>query len=159
MYNAVSRDIIKLSDGQYMTKDGFFKIKTDNTCRYSTIHETFYNPVINEIREQFVHGLDDYELNRMYEGLYNMPYCTDLQVIAYYEKEDRKIKHKNGVLLNGDTVKIIKGRKIPVGTLKTFKEIQVWKDKYGRNQTYYAIFTDGTKTNIDNCILEKAFQD
>jgi len=159
MYNEVSREVVKLSDGQYMTKDGFFKVRSGCECRGAYIIETFYNPVKNEIREQLVHNLDDYELNRHYEVLYNMPYCTDMQVNAYYIKEDRRIKHSNGVLLAGDIAKIVKGRKLPIGSLKKFAEIQKWRDRFGRVQTYYAVFTDGTRTNIDNCILYKGFED
>ena len=63
--------------------------------------------------------------------------------------------HWKGVVLEGDTVEVVKGRKIPVGTIAVIKEFRDWKDQYGRVQTVYAVFEDGRKTNVENCRLVK----
>jgi len=75
---------------------------------------------------------------------FEMRKATDAEYKDYY--------HKEGFLFKGDKVKIIKGKKIPIGTEKEIKDFHRYnvQGTYGHQYTDYVDFTDGTKTNIQN---------
>lgn len=150
--------VIMLSDGNYMTSDGFFKMEP-NTNSYSLSTAIFYNPNTDIVQSRIVMDSDDDRNYELYKEIYNMPYCKDEQVIAYYEKAQRKLKHKIGMFMVGDLVKIVKGRKLPIGDIKQIKSFYDWQDRFGRVQARYVIFTDDTKTNKENCSLYKGILD
>lgn len=68
-------------------------------------------------------------------------------------KQERKdFARSLGYIFEGDMVEIIKGRKIPLGERKIVKygyRYQI-RGTYGHCYVDYLVFTDGTKTAIDN---------
>lgn len=122
---------------------GFFKVAQTGG---SFVVATFYNPDTNEIKTGCVRDYDYSDGSHDNDELYYMPVNEDIA---------RKYHHFLGRILVGDTVKVIKGRKLPVGTIGVVDRFWDYKDRYGRTQTRYIVFSDGTKTNIDNCELIK----
>ena len=86
---------------------------------------------------------------------YDYDDCSRDNDELYYMEIDREAeelyrKHLNIVAV-GDTVEVVKGRKIPHGTIAKVAKVYDWKDCYGRVQTRYAVFEDGRKTSVYNC--------
>lgn len=120
---------------------GFYKVAQSGG---SYVVATFYNPNTGEERTKRVRDYDYGDGSRDDDELYYME----------IDEEVRKIwLHKNGVILPGDRVKVVKGRKIPKGTEAVVERFFDWKDQYGRVQTRYVIFTDGRKTSVSNLVL------
>ena len=76
----------------------------------------------------------------------------------WYDKavdmDARKAWHKkNGVLDAGLTARVVKGRKVPIGYTGVVARIRKIYDRYGHHVANYAVFEDGTSTNVDNCVL------
>ena len=55
----------------------------------------------------------------------------------------------------GQRVRVVKGRKYPIGAEYVIQSFTYWTDSYGRVQTEYAIMTTGEKINILNLALVK----
>lgn len=106
--------------------------------------EVFYNLITGEEKQVATRDYDYNDGSRDIDILYNMPIDEEARVIWL---------HRHGIILKGDTVVISRGRKLPKGAVKTIADIKPYKDRYGRTLCDYAYFTDGTKTNIDNCDL------
>ena len=71
-------------------------------------------------------------------------------------KEALKIYNfDNNIIMEGQLVEVVKGRKMPIGYKGIIKKIYPYKDRYGRVQIYTAYFEDGQKTNIDNLKILK----
>lgn len=105
---------------------------------------TFFNPVTKEEKREVLRDYDYADCSRDNDELYFLP----------IDKEVQKVwMHHHGQIVAGDTVEVVKGRKLPIGYKGIVKEIKPFRDKYGRTQCHYAYFTDGSKTNIDNCKL------
>lgn len=121
--------------------EGFEKIGQSG-CLF--ILATFYNPVTKEYKSKCVRDYDYADRSRDIDELYYMP--VNKEVRRQYRKD-------NGIISVGDTVKVVKGRKVPVGTVAVVQEIKPWHDRYGRRQATYLYFTDGTRTNANNCVL------
>lgn len=68
------------------------------------------------------------------------------------EREKKDFARRLGYVFEGDTVEIVKGRKLPIGEHKIVKDAYRYEvpNTYGHSYTDYLVFTDGTKTNIDN---------
>lgn len=124
-----------------MIRKGFFKVAESGG---SYVVDTFYNPDTKEVYTECVRDYDYNDCSRDKDELYHM---------AIDEDARRAWLHDSGVILKGDTVKVVKGRKIPVGTVAEVVNIYDWRDRYGRVQTTYAVFADGRETNINNCVL------
>ena len=58
-----------------------------------------------------------------------------------------------GVITDGLTAKVVKGRKVPIGFTGKVARIRKIYDRYDRWVANYAVFEDGTTTNVDNCVL------
>lgn len=124
--------------------NGFYKVSVNNGGVCSC---TFFNPDTKESFSEIVWDIDDDRLL----------WDEKIQILRYLplDYEVRKIwLHHNGIIVEGDTVEVIKGRKIPIGYIGIVKEIKPFRDKYGRWQADYIYFTDGKKTNYNNCILK-----
>lgn len=104
----------------------------------------FYNPVTQETKTACVRDYDYFDCSRDNDALYNMP--IDKEAAELYRKH-------NGVIAAGDIVKVVKGRKIKVGTIAKVKRVFDYCDCYGRAVARYAVFEDGQKTNVNNCML------
>ena len=125
-------------------KEGFFKVKQDGG---TFICATFFNPATGEEFSECVRDYDYSDCSRDNDELYYMPINEDVF---------RQWQHHHGVILEGDVIQVVKGRKVPVGTVATVRKKYPFKDKYGRFCTMYLYLDNGMKTNIDNCILVKA---
>lgn len=113
---------------------------------FSLTIATFFNPITKESFSQRVWDIDDDRL------LYDDE-VQELRDMPINETVKRAYLHHNGRILTGDTVKVIKGRKMPIGYVGTVENIKPYYDKYHRWQANYIYFADGQRTNINNCML------
>ena len=61
---------------------------------------------------------------------------------------------KNGIVAVGLRAKVVKGRKVPIGYSGLVSRIRKIYDRYDRWVANYVEFEDGTRTNINNCVLD-----
>lgn len=61
----------------------------------------------------------------------------------------------NGVVMAGLRAKVVKGRKVPIGYSGLVAKIRKVYDRYDRWVANYAVFEDGTSTNVANCVLDE----
>ena len=124
----------------------FYKVHTSG---FSLTIATFYNPITKESFSRKVWDIDDDRLlwEDDIQELRDMPIDKEVQRMYY---------HHNGRILERDIVKVVKGRKMPVGYIGTVKEIKPYYDRYKRWQANYVYFADGQRTNINNCVLIEA---
>ena len=136
-----------MAANRVITRD---EIKTDSNWRKisqeggSYITARFFNIETLEEAGFTVRDYDYADCRNDDDDLYYM--TIDFEAI-------KKYKRSRGIIQEGDRVMIVKGRKFPAGTVKTVRKIYPFKDRYGRWIADYAYFTDGTKCNIENCIL------
>lgn len=101
----------------------------------------FFNPVTKETDSCCVRDYDYNDCSRDNDELYYMP----------INKEAAEMYRKFlGIVGAGDIVRVVKGRKVPIGTIAKVARTFDYKDKYGRVITTYAVFEDGRKTSVDN---------
>ncbi len=123
--------------------NGFYKVAEDNG---GVCVGTFFNPDTMESFSKITWDID-------------RPYINDdeeVEILRYLPINEaiRKVwKHHNGEILIGDTVEVVKGRKIPIGYTGIVENIKPFYDRYGRWQANYIHFADGKRTNYDNCKL------
>lgn len=126
-----------------MVRDGFKKVSQSGS---TFVTAGFFNP---ETKEFYTHCVRDYDYadgSRDDDEAYYMPIDEDAL---------REWKRFNGIIQIGDTVEVVKGRKVPIGTIGNVVNIYDWKDNYGRVQARYVVLSDGQKTSIDNCKIVK----
>lgn len=113
----------------------------------SYVTALLYNPVTHETRTACVRDYDYADCSRDNDELYYAP--------IHEEAAESYRKHLNslygGHLKAGDTVEVVKGRKIPLGTVATVRRVYDWRDCYGRVKATYAEFEDGRRTSVWNC--------
>lgn len=110
---------------------------------------TLYNPVTHETDTKCVRDYDYEDCRNDDDELYYAPICEE----AVEHQRKWLNSQYGGFIKAGDTVRVFKGRKIPVGTVAKVARVYDWKDRYGRKQTTYAVFEDGRKTSEDNCYI------
>lgn len=125
-------------------ENGFYKV-----CQtgYTFITAVFFNPDTGEVKREVVRDYDYADGSRDNDELYDMPINEEVR---------RMWQHHEGVILKGDTIKVVKGRKVKIGTVATVVDIRPYKDCYGRTLTMYAYLSTGERTNIQNCELVPA---
>ena len=121
--------------------NGFYKVAHNGGC-YVTA--TFYNPTTNESLSLCVRDYDYMDGSRDNDELYFMEINEGVR---------KQWLHSKGIILVGDVVEVIKGSKVPIGTVAKVTDKKPYKDKYGRVQATYIYLDNGMKTNIDNCKL------
>ena len=104
----------------------------------------FYNPITKEGKRIVLRDYDYEDCNRDNDELYYMPINEEVRTIWL---------HDNGIIQTGDTVKVVKGRKVPIGTIAKVVSLTKYKDRYGRFQCIYANLDNGQRTNVYNCEL------
>ena len=119
----------------------FYKVQEDGGTFVTGI---FYNPITGEEKHEVLRDYDYIDKSRDNDDLYYMEIDRDVEKIW---------RHKNGEILDGDTVFICKGRKIPIGSVKVVDRKKPIYDRYRRWVADYLVFTDGTSTNVNNCIM------
>ncbi len=122
-----------------MVRDGFFKVKQEGG---SFVVATFFNPTTNEEYTHCVRDYDYSDCSRDDDEAYNMEIREDAR---------RAWLRHHGVVQTGDTVKVVRGRKVPVGTVAVVVDVTKWSDRYGRVQTVYAHLNNGMRTSVTNC--------
>lgn len=125
--------------------NGFYKVATTG---FSLTMATFFNP---ETKESFTSRVWDIDDDRLL-------YDDEIQILRNMpidESVHRQYLHHIGHILEGDTVEVYKGRKIPIGYTGIVKAIKPFCDRYGRWQANYIYFADGQRTNYNNCRLVK----
>lgn len=125
-----------------MNLDGFYKVGQGGSIY---ITATFYNPKTKEVIIERVRDYDYADCSRDNDELYYMP--IDENVRTQY-------LHDHGCILKGDTVKVVKGRKVPIGTVAKVIDKKPYNDAYGRMRAMYLYLDNGMRTNENNCVLE-----
>ncbi len=133
--------------GKELAEKGFYKVGENGGAFVSAL---FVNPETWETKLICVRDYDYSDGSRDNDELYYMPINEEVK-----NKWHMHVRKVEGIVGEGDTVKVVKGRKIPIGTVAVVESIRPWKDKYGRVQTEYAVFTDGRKTSVNNCVIIK----
>ena len=124
-----------------MVANGFKKVYQEGG---TFVVATFFNPDTKEYFTKCVRDYDYSDCSRDDDEAYYMPIDEDA-VKAWHRF--------NGIINVGDEIKVVKGRKVKVGTIATVEKITEWKDTYGRVQTIYAHLSTGERTSIFNCEL------
>lgn len=123
--------------------NGFYKVEENNG---GVCVGTFFNPDTMEYFSKIVWDIDN---DRLLDD-------EEIQILRFLpiNEDIRKIyMHHKGIILEGDTVKVFKGRKIPIGYVGVVEKIKPFYDRYGRWQADYIYFADGQRTNYNNCKL------
>lgn len=127
-----------------MLENKFYKV-SHNGGTYVT--GLFVNPITWETKLECLRDYDYSDCSRDNDELYYMP--IDEEVARLWRRHC-------GIVGVGDTVEVIKGRKMPIGYIGKVADLRDWRDQFGRVQATYAVFEDGKRTNVDNCrILEE----
>lgn len=108
----------------------------------SFVVATLFDPETNEVKTEVARDYDYDDCSRDNDEIYYMPINEEVQKLYF-----RHI----GKICVGDTVEVVKGRKVPIGTIAEVVDIRDWKDQYGRVQTRYAYLSNGMKTSTSNC--------
>ena len=122
---------------------GFYKVNEDNG---GVCVGTFWNPETKESFSKITWDID-------------RPYINDDEEIEIlrYLPINREVRsawlHYNGIIQVNDVVEVVKGRKVPIGTIAKVIDKKPYKDRYGRTQAIYLYFDNGMKTNENNCVL------
>ncbi len=121
--------------------EGFYKVSESGGTFVTGI---FYNPETKEERHEVLRDYDYSDGSRDNDEL-------------YYMQINKKVRwqwlHAKGVIQTGDTVKVVKGRKVPIGTVAKVTDKKPFYDRYRRWQADYLYLDNGMKTNCNNCIL------
>ena len=120
---------------------GFYKVAQDG---WNYVSATFYNPDTNETISGCVRDYDYADCSRDNDELYYMEIDEDVK---------RQWLHDAGIILVDDIVEVVKGRKVPIGTVAKVVDKRPYRDRYGRTQAIYLYLDNGMKTNENNCIL------
>ena len=117
----------------------FYKV---NQTGGTYVTALFFNPVTRETKSVLARDYDYSDCSRDNDEVYYMP--IDREAAEIYRKHI-------GIVAAGDTVEVIKGRKVPLGTVAKVARVYDWRDCYGRVRATYAVFEDGQKTSVYNC--------
>lgn len=120
---------------------GFYKVAQTGG---NYVVATFYNPDTKEEISKCVRDYDYSDCSRDNDELYFMPIDENVKI---------EWLHGKGVILIGDKIKVVKGRKVPIGTISEVIDKRDFKDRYGRVQGTYLYLENGMKTNENNCEL------
>ena len=128
-------------DEIYTMEGGWRKVNESGGTLVTAI---LYNILTGEQVSIVTRDYDYSDCSRDNEYWYAAQIDHDAQ-IAYFRK--------NAIIYPGAAVLVVKGRKIPVGTVGTVEKIRPVYDCYRRHVADYVVFPDGQQTNIDNCIM------
>lgn len=119
---------------------GFYKVAQTGG---SFVVATLYNPTTDEVKSVVARDYDYGDCSRDNDEVYEA---------AIDEAVSRLYQHKLGMILVGDTVEVVKGRKVAKGTIATVEAVKPVYDRYNRWVADYLYFTDGQRTNVENCV-------
>lgn len=125
-------------------EDRFYKV---NETGGTYVVALLYNPVTHETKTECVRDYDYADCRNDNDELYYAP--------IHEEASEHYRKYLNSLYLGnlkaGDVVEVVKGRKIPHGTIAKVRRVYDWRDCYGRVKNTYAEFEDGRRTSEWNC--------
>lgn len=130
-----------MKDAKWMEENGFYKISHNSGC---FVTGDFYNPETKELITEKLRDYDYSDCSRDNDELYYMEVNKEAR---------RQYFRDNGVIQEDDTVKVIKGRKVPIGTIAKVKEVKPVYDRYRRWVADYVYLDNGMRTNVNNCML------
>lgn len=122
-----------------MLENKFYKV---NQTGGSYVVALFVNPITWQTYTVCVRDYDYSDCSRDNDELYYMP--IDEEAANAWRKHI-------GIVEAGDTVKVVKGRKAPLGTVAKVTRVYDYKDRYGRVVAVYAVLDNGMKTSVYNC--------
>lgn len=125
-------------------EDRFYKV---SEAGGTYVVALLYNPVTHETKTECVRDYDYDDGRNDNDELYYTP--IDMEAKEHYRKWCNS-QHL-GFLKAGDVVEVVKGRKIPHGTVAKVRRVYDWRDCYGRLKNTYAEFEDGRRTSEWNC--------
>ena len=120
-------------------REGFYKVSQHGG---SYVVAIFFNPETKEEYSKCVRDYDYADCSRDDDELYYMD--IDEEVANAWQ-------HHNGEILVSDTVRVVKGRKVPLGTVAKVTAKRPYYDRYNRWVADYLYFDNGMKTNVKNC--------
>lgn len=106
---------------------------------------TFVDTNTWEVKTECVRDYDYSDGSRDNDDLYFMPIDEEAKWMWL---------HHNGVIQVGDEVEVVKGKKVPIGTVGKATKVYDVYDKYKRWVAKYVAMDNGYKTNVDNCKLK-----
>lgn len=118
---------------------GYFKISQKGG---TLVTATFWNPFTDDAKCVTVRDYE-YPGDRDDDELYNLPICEDMR---------RLHERGEGRLVEGDRVRVVRGRKVPIGSTGVIQSFSSVNDRYGRRVATYVVTEDWT-TNQDNVEL------
>ena len=142
--------------------NGFVKVGQDYCGR--VWHVELWNPVTKEVRDI---ACEDTDYNDINMGLvdHDIPGEERIRLLckeAWFDGDDaienayRQWRYDKaleaGRVLVGMIVRVVKGRKWPVGMEGRVIRFQDWKDQYGRVRTTYCVLEDGKRVDINNVV-------
>ena len=110
----------------------------------SFIVATFFNPDTGDTITETVRDYDYDDRRNDNDELYYMPIDKEARILWL---------HHNGQIMANDTIEVVKGRKVKIGTVARVTAIKPVYDRYGRWVADYAYLDNGQRTNIANCKL------
>lgn len=119
---------------------GFYKVEKGSGGVRS---DTFFNPYTGEY---FSHIVSDYDDDRVTDDLFN----SELRHMSVNEEASWLWKRSCGVVQEGDTIRVLKGRTLEHGLEAKVKSVRKLHDKYGRYVADYAYLDNGQKINVAN---------
>ena len=121
----------------YLLADGWRRIGADHG---SYEHAYLFNVITGESASVCIY---DYDEPRNEDRFWYYKADNEAALLAC------RLKNKGiGV---GIVAKVVKGRKVPIGYTGKVAKIRRVYDRYDRWVANYAVFEDGTSTNVDNC--------
>lgn len=135
--------------------DGFYKIGDDASGSLVRVH--LFNPSTGESMSLVVEDYEYQYLDGPFIGatldLMTEQEMYDLRCSPIDEWARREwCKYENHVE-EGCTVEVVKGRKVPIGTVGEVVAIEGIYDNYGRQVGTRAVLDDGQKTSVDNLVV------
>ena len=121
-----------------MLKNEFYKIRQDGG---SFVTATLFNPVTGETKTVVVRDYDYNDCRNDNDEVYYMPINEEALAVCI---------HNAGGIVVGDTVEVVKGRKLPIGMTATVKSFRTIYDKYHRFVASYVVLDNGMSTNEAN---------
>ena len=141
--------------------DGFVKVSKDYAGRIWYV--TLWNPETNETKTVACEDTDyndpdmglvssEYDYKTRMWMLLHMPWFGgSLKLKEQYEAWRYQKNVENNHIMVGMTVKVVRGRKYPIGTVGVVEGFSSFCDRYGREQTRYVVTTDGKRIPMQNC--------
>ena len=126
--------------------DKYYKV---NQTGGSYVVALYYNPITHATKTVLARDYDYSDASRDNDEVYYEP----INEIAKEDYRRYLNSQSYGFVSVGDTVQVVKGRKVPIGTIAKVVRVYDWRDCNGRVKATYAEFSDGRRTSVYNCLI------